>query len=662
MNEAVNADSENPSQQQLSSLLEHYQNGRLNEAEKLALSITNEFPKHQFAWKVLGVVLKQTGRVIDSLTAMQKSVDLMPQDAETHNNLGVTLQELGRLDEAEANLNQAIALKPAFVEAHYNLGITLKELGRLDGAAASYDKTIALKSDYAEAHNNLGITLQELGRLEDAEASCNRAIALKPDYAEAHSNLGITLQELGRLDEAEASCRQAIALKPAFADAHYNLGNTLQELGRLDKAETSYTQAIALKPDFAEAHSNLGNTLHELGRLDEAEASLNQAIALKPAFEDAHYNLGNTHKELGRLDKAEASYTQAIALKPDYASAHSNLGATLQELGRLDEAEASYNQAIALKPDYAEAMLNLSFTQNYMNDLEAEIVSLQNVLQIDSDDYGLRASVNLAICNFLEGEFAESKKHLLAATKIQGKTSSESKNERVYWRYLSNILKWHKNKYLGVKKGKNDKNLYVVGESHSLCSHHLCIQKSGVNFFCSAKLIKGCKQWHLGNAFRNQYKHQFETIFFALPKHSYVLVAIGEIDCRLDTGIIAHKKKFPEKQIKEIISNTIKNYLNYIVKNNSDYQHNVTIQGVPCSNLDVRNHSEKDIRQLGEVIKIFNYELKMQSQEKGFGFLDTHQLTNRGDGMSNGSWHIDGYHLSPEGMQEAWRRYGSEKS
>ena len=47
----------------------------------------------------------------------------------------------------------------------------------------------------------------------------------------------------------------------------------------------------------------------------------------------------------------------------------------------------------------------------------------------------------------------------------------------------------------------------------------------------------------------------------------------------------------------------------------------------------------------------------MQSKEKGFGFLDTHQLTNKGDGMSNGSWHIDEYHLSPEGMQEAWSQY-----
>ena len=594
MNEALNADSENPSQQQLSSLLEHYQNGRLNDAEKLAVSITNEFPKHQFAWKVLGAVLKQTGRVIDSLTAMQKSVQLAPQDAEAHSNLGVTLQGLGRLDEALASYNQAIALK----------------------------------HDYAEAHNNLGNTLQELGRLEDALASYNQAIALKPDYAEAHNNLG----------------------------------NTLKELGRLEDALASYNQAIALMPDYANAHNNLGATLQELSRLDEALASYNQAIALKPDYATAHYNLGITLKKLERLEDALASYNQAIAFKPDYAEAHNNLGGTLQELGRLVEAETSFKQATALKPNYAEAMLNLSFAQSNKNDLEAEIVSLQNILRIDSDDYGLRAGVNLAICNFLKGDFTESKKHLLAATKIQEKTSSESRSHIVYWRYLSNILKWHETKYLGVKKRQNDKNIYVVGESHSLTSHHICIQKSGANFFCSAKLIKGCKQWHLGNAFRNQYKHQFETIFFALPKHSHVLLAIGEIDCRLDTGIIAHKRKFPEKQIKEIISNTIEDYLNYIVTNNSDYQHDITIQGVPCPNLDVRKHSENDIKQLGEVIKIFNYELKIQSKEKGFRFLDTHLLTNKGDGTSNGYWHIDDYHLSPEGMQEAWRRYGSDKS
>ena len=30
------------------------------------------------------------------------------------------------------------------------------------------------------------------------------------------------------------------------------------------------------------------------------------------------------------------------------------------------------------------------------------------------------------------------------------------------------------------------------------------------------------------------------------------------------------------------------------------------------------------------------------SKEKGLGYLDVYKLTNRGDGLSNGIWHIDG--------------------
>jgi len=251
-------DTKFPPQAQLNSLLEHYQNGRFSEAEKLALDITQDFPNHQFAWKVLGVVLGATGRKSEAVDANQKAVALSPQDTEAHNNFGNTLQELGRLDEAKASYTQAIALKPDHADAHYNLGVTLKELGRLDEAEASCRQAIALKPDFVEAHYNLGNTLQELGRLDEAKASYTQAIALKADYAEAHSNLGNTLKELGRLDEAEASYTQAIALKPDYAAAHSNLGVTLQELGRLDEAEASYTQAIALKPDFVEAHYNLG--------------------------------------------------------------------------------------------------------------------------------------------------------------------------------------------------------------------------------------------------------------------------------------------------------------------------------------------------------------------------------------------------------------------
>jgi len=160
----VTADTKVPSQAQVNTLLEHYQGGRFDDAEKLATSLTQEFPTHQFAWKVLGAILGQTGRKYEAVTAHQTAVELSPQDAEAHSNLGVTLQELRRLDEAEASCKQAIALKPDYAKAHNNLGNTLQELGRLDEAEASYTQAIALKPDYAKAHNNLGATLKRLGR------------------------------------------------------------------------------------------------------------------------------------------------------------------------------------------------------------------------------------------------------------------------------------------------------------------------------------------------------------------------------------------------------------------------------------------------------------------------------------------------------------------
>ena len=186
-----NAAGVSPPQELLDNLLGHYQKGRFSDAEKLAVHITQDFPKHQFGWKVLGLVLGATGRHAEAVDANQTAVALSPQDVAAHNNLGVTLKELGRLDEALASYNKAIALKP----------------------------------DYAVGHNNLGVILKELGRLDEAEASCRQAIVLKPDYAEAQYNLGITLKELGRLDESIESLKQAIDLNPNSLEARMNLNS-----------------------------------------------------------------------------------------------------------------------------------------------------------------------------------------------------------------------------------------------------------------------------------------------------------------------------------------------------------------------------------------------------------------------------------------------------
>ena len=301
-----------PSREQLNHLLAHYQAGKLEEAEALASSLAQQFPKHPFGWKVLGAVFIQTGRLSESLLPMREAVRLSPQDADAHNNLGNSLRELGKLADAEA----------------------------------SYRKAIALKSDFAEALNNLGVTLRELGRFDDAEASYRKAIALKPDYAEAHYNFGDTLRELGRLDDAEASCRKAIALKPGFAEAHRNMGVTLLELGRLEEAEASYRQAIALKPDYAEAHRQLAisskfssedEQLHQMQALynDSAISGKNRCqicFALAKASDDLEdfaaafqfYNEGNAlrKKQLGYHKVQDQNLFEAIKTSFPPITAH----------------------------------------------------------------------------------------------------------------------------------------------------------------------------------------------------------------------------------------------------------------------------------------------------------------------------------------------------
>ena len=339
-----------PPQTELHVLIQHYQGGRYDLAEKLAKAISQKHPDHPLSWKVLGALYQQTGKLQEALFANQRAVAISPSDPELHNNLSVTLRDLGKLDDAETRCRQAISIKP----------------------------------DYAQAHNNLGITQKELGRLEDAKASCMKAIAIMPDLPEAHNNLGIILQELGRSVDADASYRRAIEIKPQFAQAHTNLANNLQLLGQLEEAESGYLRAISLEPGFAKAHTNLGNVLRELGRLEEARTSYTKAISIKPELAEAHSNLGNTLKDLGRLEEAEASYRRAIAIKPGLAQAHSNLGMLLQRRGLWQEAVNSHRESVALEP--GSVALRWCLTMSQLSSVYATAVDSQkSILQFEAE-------------------------------------------------------------------------------------------------------------------------------------------------------------------------------------------------------------------------------------------------------------------------------------
>ena len=280
-----------PTQAQLDELVALFNQGRITDTAARARVLTEQFPRHGFGWKVLGLALKQQGDNEAAIPAMQKAAALSPKEADVHSNLGVALHDAGRLQEAEASYRRALKIKPDYADAHCNLGTLLQDMGRFAEAEASHRRAIQLAPALVDAHYNLGNTLRVQGRLEQAAQCYRRAVEMRPGFVQACCNLGIVLHDQGKLEEAEAMLRRTLELKPDHVEAFSNLGNTLKELGRLTDAEDCYRSALRLDPGLAEVHNNLGILLQDLGDLQAAEACYRRALELKPDYFKAHSNL-----------------------------------------------------------------------------------------------------------------------------------------------------------------------------------------------------------------------------------------------------------------------------------------------------------------------------------------------------------------------------------
>ncbi len=348
----------NPPQSQLRNLLTFYEKKNFDAAEKLAISITNQYPNHPFSWKILSGIYEQNNRIPEALGIHQKLSVLFPKDPEVYFGIGNTSKALGRTEEAIKSYNKAINLNPKYLLAYNNLALTLKQIGRYEESIFNFKKVISLDPNFAQVHYNLGLTLKEHGKLDHALLSYKQAIILNPDYYQALYNLANILKELNNLDDAVENYKKVIALKPDFAEAFINLGLTLKQLDRFEEALKYINQAILLNPKNPQAFYNLGIIFKDIGKFEESVKSYKKAIELKPDFAEAYNNLGVIFYDLDELEEALKYTNQAILLNPKYAEAYFGLANTLKDLRRLEEAFINYEKAIILKPDYAEAHHN----------------------------------------------------------------------------------------------------------------------------------------------------------------------------------------------------------------------------------------------------------------------------------------------------------------
>ncbi len=473
---------------------------------------------------------------------------------------------------------------------------------------------------------------------------------------------GVTFHQAGRLAEAELVYQQMLSDNPNNSDALHYLGLIAYQRQRYPDAIALIESAIKNNNREPAFYCNLGNAYKSLGQFDKAISAYREAVRLDPGLPAAYSNLGSALNARGDLEEAAASCRHALELKPDFVEAHYNLGMVLYSLGRPNEAAASYCEAIRFKPDYAKALLYLGHVSCMLDDRAKADTAYHAALKYDPDNEGLEAAVYLAVFSYLEGNLDQCKKMLDASRPILIGNDARRKNPIVYWSYLDKLLSANHPAVIAAPANNETEIFYVIGDSNALSAPGVEVRYKGSDMRCSAEWIIGCKQWHLANDRPNIYKYKFDRVMARLPRNATILMHIGEIDCRHDEGIIVASEKHPDISLEEIIHATVAGYLKYVMAAGARAGHRIIIGGVPATNMPLNALTQPDAERFVGVIRLFNADLKKQALAAGADFLDFYALTDRGDGISNGEWHIDNYHLEPPAISEAFNRHLSSIS
>jgi Flp pilus assembly protein TadD len=119
--------------------------GRIAEAERGFKALTQSHPELGGPHANLGILHRNAGRFVESVAALEKAVELNPDQPLYFNQLGVSYREAGQFAKARGAYEKAIALDAQYAAPHLNLAILhdlyLREPGK---ALEGYEQYLVL--------------------------------------------------------------------------------------------------------------------------------------------------------------------------------------------------------------------------------------------------------------------------------------------------------------------------------------------------------------------------------------------------------------------------------------------------------------------------------------------------------------------------------------
>ncbi len=244
-----------------------------------------------------GQLALERGRTEAALELFEEARKTDPEYVHAHLAAARLLREAGKKLEALQALEAAVKAAPTNITALNNLGVHYAELDRGEDAMAVYQRAIEA-TDNASTRLNMADTLAKAKRTTEALEHLKRAAALAPDSPEVFRRLGTLLQSGGNLAGAEKMLLRSLDLQKDTQTA-FNLGVLYQQQERYDRAASIFRQILEARPDSYPAAYALGATLRALGDAKGATAALRHYLSLAQQIPSEQERVAEVRGALG---------------------------------------------------------------------------------------------------------------------------------------------------------------------------------------------------------------------------------------------------------------------------------------------------------------------------------------------------------------------------
>lgn len=183
--------------------------GEFDRAIAIYMELLDGQPEHLEARHALALLLEQAGRGEEAIEALDRCLDLAPDDPRFLTARGAVLCGLRRFAEADADLSRSLEADPSSVDTHFHYGVLQSRKGLWGDALPYLRRSVELDPGCAAAYLHLGDVLNHLDELPGALEAYQRSVELGPSNAKALYGLGVVYDRLNQPDEARTMYRRS---------------------------------------------------------------------------------------------------------------------------------------------------------------------------------------------------------------------------------------------------------------------------------------------------------------------------------------------------------------------------------------------------------------------------------------------------------------------